>query len=81
MNVIKQNAVIEYFQNKQPRKQDNLLFFLQDFPEPQPYFPEGAKLGEMIKSGVELVTVNWNGSYKITTAEEAEKFNLQYKKF
>ncbi len=50
----------------------NPIFFLQDFPEPQPVWKTG---GEKDK---DLVQVLYNGTYKICTRADMELFGLQW---
>ena len=56
----------------------NPIFFLQDFPEPQPTFLSGQEQDRLREQGIPLVQVKYNGKFLICTRETKELFNLEF---
>ena len=56
----------------------NPIFFLQDFPEPQPTFLSGQEQDECKKSRIPLVQVKYNGKFLICTRDTMDLFGLEF---
>ena len=56
----------------------NPIFFLQDYPEPQPSFLSGQEQDRLRERGIPLVQVKYNGKFLICTRETMELFNLEF---
>ena len=54
----------------------NPIFFLKDFPEPQPTFLSGQEQDKLIEQGIPLVQVKYKGKFLICTKETATAFGL-----
>ena len=69
-----QNAIVEAAQEGgggHPGDQQNPYFFVQDFPEPQPFFLRGDEGGD-------IVQVRYNGTFKLCTRATMELFGLEW---
>ena len=69
-----QNAIVEAAQEGgggHPGDQQNPYFFVQDFPEPQPFFLRGDEGGD-------IVQVKYNGTFKLCTRATMELFGLEW---
>ena len=69
-----QNAIVEAAQEGgggHPGDQQNPYFFVQDFPEPQPFFLRGDEGGD-------IVQVSYNGGFKLCTRATMELFGLEW---
>lgn len=56
----------------------NPVFFVADFPEPEPTFLSGQEQDEYHRQGIPLVQVKYNGKFLICTRETMELFNLSF---
>ncbi len=56
----------------------NPIFFLQDFPDPQPTFLSGREQDKLKEQGIPLVQVKYNGKFLICTRETMELFGLDW---
>ena len=56
----------------------NPVFFVQDFPEPQPHFLSGQEQDECKKSRIPLVQVKYDGKFLICTKETMNSFGLEF---
>ena len=56
----------------------NPVFFVADFPEPQPYFLSGVEQDNCHAACIPLVQVKYNGAFKICTRDTMELFNLEF---
>lgn len=56
----------------------NPVFFVADFPEPQPEFLSGQEQDRLREQGIPLVQVKYNGKFLICTRETMELFNLSF---
>lgn len=58
----------------------NPIFFLQDFPEPQPEFLSGLDQDKLREKGIPMVQVKYNGKFLICTRETMELFGLEWER-
>jgi len=56
----------------------NPIFFLQDFPEPQPDFLSGQEQDRLREQGIPLVQVKYNGKFLICSRETMNLFHLEW---
>jgi len=56
----------------------NPIFFLQDFPEPQPHFLSGVEQDSCHAACIPLVQVRYNGEWKICTRATMKDFGLEW---
>ena len=64
--------------NKSDYGTKNPVFFVQDFPEPQPHFLSGQEQDECKKSRIPLVQVKYDGKFLICTKETMNSFGLEF---
>ena len=64
--------------NKSENGTKNPVFFVQDFPEPQPEFLSGLDQDRLREKGIPMVQVKYNGLFKICTRDTMERFNLEW---
>jgi len=56
----------------------NPVFFVADFPEPQPHFLSGQEQDRLREQGIPLVQVKHNGKFLICTRDTMTLFNLEF---
>lgn len=56
----------------------NPVFFVADFPEPEPTFLSGQEQDEHHRQGIPLVQVKYNGKFLICTRATMELFGLEW---
>ena len=64
--------------NKSDYGTRNPVFFVADFPEPQPTFLSGQEQDEHHRQGIPLVQVKYNGKFLICTKQTMQDFNLEF---
>lgn len=56
----------------------NPVFFVADFPEPQPHFLSGQEQDRLHEQGIPLVQVKHNGKFLICTRDTKILFGLEF---
>lgn len=78
---VAQKAIVEAAQEGggcHPCDQQNPYFYVQDFPEPQPYFLTGVEQDNCRVECIPLVQVKYNGRFRICTRDTMKDFNLEW---
>ena len=78
---VAQKAIVEAAQEgggSFPCDNPNPYFYVQDFPEPQPYFLTGVEQDDCHAACIPLVQVKYDGKFKICTRDTMKLFKLEW---